>query len=892
MGTLFRSILAASTPLRSLRHPSLAVSLLATLMVALLLQCGAGKGSAQGTYHPSGWLAAHPGQALANLSHCQTCHEMTVLKVGSSIPNCMTAACHHGTLPGFGLAALHGVRAKQLPDATGGGLASCAICHGPAFAGGGSGVSCQSCHAVPAPHPPKPWNDLATYTHATTDPANAASCAACHLAGSALNPAGSPAAPPAPAMVPGCFNATMCHGAAAPHLLGTVWRDATSTAFHGLAAKQDLLACQVCHGVPGTPAFDHGVTATACATCHTSAFAHATTWSPAPVETFPGYVPSHRDAGNQANACPVCHDYTLNRPAPVPAAPSCFAATASEVACHVNGPGLPNHAIPFLGATHTGATPASFTSDCANCHGDGGPSPVAAAPQCSVCHQAGSPLVQTACTSCHGKPPSGTVFPNVTGVHPGHEALPNVTGLCATCHSTFDSGSQAHYDRANARPGHNALRVPPGAVQLLATYSGKAGAAALDPAAQTCSNVSCHGGITTPAWATGTLSVNTDPGCRQCHQVGAAAATPENNSAYSGLHTFHLGATIGALCTDCHSMTNGKPGANNHFAHLDTPQMEGPASDTIVLLGSTANPYDPVNKTCTVTCHNQAHSAASWSGGPNHPVPFLGTGHTSINSQASFTSNCSTCHAVTGTSPLSFAPLCTVCHQAGSPLALTNCASCHGAPPQGTAFPAIAGVHGRHDALANVTGQCGTCHTAYDAGTQAHYDHANARTGKDALRVPPAPTGFLATYNAKAGPAAFSPTALTCSSVSCHGGLSAPDWQTGSGALDATGATGDAGCRLCHAAGTALGVPENNSYYSGQHKGHVGGEIKALCTDCHAMANGAPGALAHFTTLNTARMEGPASDTIQYLGSRTVYNPTAQACTLTCHGETHNARHW
>ena len=58
------------------------------------------------------------------------------------------------------------------------------------------------------------------------------------------------------------------------------------------------------------------------------------------------------------------------------------------------------------------------------------------------------------------------------------------------------------------------------------------------------------------------------------------------------------------------------------------------------------------------------------------------------------------------------------------------------------------------------------------------------------------------------------------------------------------------------------------------------------------MTNGTAGALAHFTTLNTPQMEGPASDTIQYGGSRAVYNAATQTCTLTCHGQNHNGNHW
>ena len=60
-------------------------------LVALLAACGGSVGitDGPGSHHPSGWLAAHPAPALARVDACMACHEMNVLKVGSSIPNCM-----------------------------------------------------------------------------------------------------------------------------------------------------------------------------------------------------------------------------------------------------------------------------------------------------------------------------------------------------------------------------------------------------------------------------------------------------------------------------------------------------------------------------------------------------------------------------------------------------------------------------------------------------------------------------------------------------------------------------------------------------------------------------------------------------------------------------------
>lgn len=844
--------------------------------------------STQGNYHPTGWISVHPASALANIDECKKCHEMSVLRVGSSIPSCMTAACHHGAVPGWSVPGLHGLAAKSAATASGGGLLSCQLCHGRDFAGGPSGNACSVCHGVPAPHPAKPWHSSGGSTHSTTDPSNAAVCAQCHFPGSPVNPPNHPANPAPAGTSPSCFNNTLCHGNnAAPHLLGEIWRNPTSSSFHGLEAKKDLLYCQSCHGTPGTTKFDGGATSTKCSSCHTTAHAHSKPWYQEPVVTFPGYVASHRNALNRDTACSICHDYTKGRTAPDLTAPSCFSSSQNGVGCHANGPGQANHSVPFLSSAHTNVNLAAFNSDCQSCHAITGTSPVASAPSCTICHQAGSPLTLSNCASCHAKPPSGSAFPNVAGVHAKHDALAGITGACSNCHDSFDSGTQAHYDHANARPGFDALRVPPAPVKTLATFNAKAGAAVFTPTSQTCSNVSCHGGQTTPSWQNGSINVNTDAGCRQCHTLGTALGVPENNSPYSGLHALHLGSQVNALCTDCHSMNNGTAGASNHFMFLNTPQMEGPAKDTVAPLGNPAY-YLTSNQSCgTFTCHGTLHTTFSWNGGAPHAVPYLDSTHTGVN-QAGFSSNCAACHAVTGSSPLATAPNCAACHQAASPLSVSNCASCHEKPPLGSNFPDVAGKHGKHNALAGITGACSSCHTGSDSGTLTHYDHANGRPGKDALRVPPAPVSVLSAFNAKSGTGTFSPSSLTCSSMSCHGGIQTPSWADGS-----ISSSTDPGCRQCHALGTALGVPENNSPFSGLHAKHLGSDVNALCTDCHAMGNGTTGANNHFKFLSTPQMEGPASDTVAPLGNPTYYLASNQTCgTFTCHGTLHAKFSW
>lgn len=648
---------------------------------------------------------------------------------------------------------------------------------------------------------------------------------------------------------------------------------------HGTAAKRapgssGFVSCQICHGRD----FSGGGSQKSCyLPCHGANAPHpARPWlGPAPAYTHVDADPSNVTACVQCHLAgspdnPAGHPVT---PAASGTAPDCFNSTL----CHgPTGPGGENHSVPFPGAPHTTTDPASFATSCSACHAVTGVSPNSAAPLCTVCHQSAAALPFTNCTSCHARPPSGTAYPNVVGRHAKHDALANVTGVCTPCHNNLDSGTTEHYNRANARPGKDGLRVPPGDVGFLAVFNAKAGAAAFDNAALTCANVSCHGGVTTPNWQVGSIAGNTDAGCRQCHKIGTAAGTPENNSPFSGLHAAHLSTTVGGaiLCTDCHNMANGKAGALNHYKSLDTPQMEGPATDTMEPNGSAAN-YVAANQTCgTFTCHTIVHVNFSWSGGVSHSVPFTGANHISVTS-SNFASNCGTCHSETGPAAKT-GPTCTVCHQTGSPLASLNCTSCHVDPPSGATYPNVAGKHAVHGALPGV-GICTPCHNGLDAGSLEHYNRANARPGKDALRVPPGDIVFLATYSAKSGPASFNATSRTCSNVICHGGQTTPDWQTATAnAIDVTNA-----CLNCHVSGTT----QYNSYFSGDHARHISafGLSATTCKLCHDETK--VNVSGHFQNLATPAFEQPARQTIspavQYKGS--TCDPDAGGLTG-CHG--------
>ncbi|MDP1833078.1 MAG: hypothetical protein Q8K67_13545 [Geothrix sp.] len=611
----------------------------ALLTTLVLLGCGGGKGATDtaqyyGNYHPAGWISAHGGQAVAGVAACTKCHEISLLRVGSGIPTCLTTGCHHQSVPGWANSDIHGMKAKLAAGTTGGSLASCQICHAKDFSGGASANACVTCHGVKAPHPAKPWRTSAgsLQTHVSTDPSNAAVCAQCHFPGSPSNPAGYPAVPAPAGTQPGCYNATLCHAnSGAPHALGAIWKDPTSAAFHGIEAKKDLKYCQSCHGTPGTTKFDGGTAATACSSCHsktTGAGAHSTTWWNDPVQTFPGYVPGHRNATNPLSttgSCVICHAVTSASTSTLTAAPSCYSASFGNsehaaLSCHANGPAAANHPIPYIDATHTTVTQAQFNAACINCHAVSGTSPVSAAPLCATCHKVASPLAAgTAagtCLSCHSGPaglpvgPTGAAFPSIAGAHAKHMALPNVS--CASCHSGIGAGSLTHYNAANARVTPPASPAP---VAIAATFNAQTGAATFSTSALTCSTSSCHGGQATPNWQTGALALasaaaTSNTYCASCH----ASGTTQFNSYNSGQHSKHSPA----YCADCHNVLSGAT-QTSHWANLQTSTMEGPASATIQFSAAAtgARTYTASNKNCTLTCHfpdntTRDHAPETW----------------------------------------------------------------------------------------------------------------------------------------------------------------------------------------------------------------------------------------------------------------------------------------
>ena len=342
---------------------------------------------------------------------------------------------------------------------------------------------------------------------------------------------------------------------------------------HMIAAQEDQSACTECHGSN----YDGGISGVSCTTCHLGGVdaIHPLDWTQTQIWTK--HASYAIDNGTSACSNAACHGTTLA--GVTDSGPSCSS-------CHLGGV-TSIHPVSFgtttrsIDLNHGSYVTTNGTTACQNesCHGSSLTGVSGSGPACvtATCHQNGSPLIFTGCTSCHGNPPSGTVYPDVKGAHAPHNALSSGGTLCNTCHSGAGTNTQNHFNGVVN-------------VLLLSTYNAKSGSAVRNIDG-TCSLVSCHGGQQTPVWLTGTIDVNTQ--CTACHVFGTALATPEFNSFYSGRHVTHVNA-YHFPCTRCHDTTKLAVG---HFTTLNTTTMEGPASAS---LNSNLN-Y--TGGTCTPICH-------------------------------------------------------------------------------------------------------------------------------------------------------------------------------------------------------------------------------------------------------------------------------------------------
>jgi predicted CxxxxCH...CXXCH cytochrome family protein len=523
-----------------------------------------------------GWVTptggSHANSATMNYianggsSSCTECHGSD-LAGGISRVSCFgnTAGCHHGPIPNWITAAVHGATAKKAPGSSG--FASCQICHGSNFSGGGATVSCYTCHGVSAPHAPKPWRGLSgsPYTHTTTDPANAPVCAQCHYPGSSNNPANHPATPAAAGTAPGCFNGTMCHNQAG-HPAG--WAATAPAAQpHGDAAKKDNTVsgqgfpyCKTCHGT-GTN-FSGGTSGVSCYTCHGVSAPHA----PKPWRGSPYTHTDTAEAGN-APVCYQCHAYTGTAnpnnphvpptPAPTGTAPGCFNGTM----CH-NQAGHPAG----WAATPPAAQP----------HGDAAKKDNTVSgqgfPYCKTCHGTGTNFAGgtsgVSCYTCHGvsAPHAPKPWRGLSGSPYTHTdtAEAGNASVCVLCHFPGSPNNPANHPATPAPAG-----TSPGCFNSTLCH-GSAGAAHPVPY-----NDNSHYTV-----ITATFTAN----CSPCHDVSAPST-----KVGPVCQTCHVAASplVAANCTSCHASppNGGAPAgavyaniAGAHAVHIALNSVGGPVS--------------------------------------------------------------------------------------------------------------------------------------------------------------------------------------------------------------------------------------------------------------------------------------------------------------------------
>jgi len=235
------------------------------------------------------------------------------------------------------------------------------------------------------------------------------------------------------------------------------------------------------------------------------------------------------------------------------------------------------------GSAENATVEVTHFSDCTLCHTTV-PSLQPGVPtgggNCATCHGSNVQTVHPSCTYCHGEPPNGTTSPNIEGAHDAHAVLGfgSVSPICGACHD-----GATHYNGTVDR-------------SISANFDAKSGPAVAN-ANGTCSSTRCHGGQTTPNWASGSIDVNTQ--CTSCHQ----RSTAEYNGNTSGEHRKHRNYG----CTECH---NTGVLATGHFQNLETTTFELAPGATIGGTGTSipaSGWNDSTNRCSNFSCHGESH---------------------------------------------------------------------------------------------------------------------------------------------------------------------------------------------------------------------------------------------------------------------------------------------
>jgi len=493
----------------------------------------------------------HGKVAKTDLTFCQSCHSSNPTGGPGSNPRFDVGIYNAPTSkPGTGCEQCHGINLAHPSTWAGPGntfhysagnvQGACTLCHGTALNGvDGVGVDCTTCHAET--------------TSFTLD------CTACHQF------------PP-----DGVTPEPVVGGNLVPH---------TSV----MIANHDQ--CATCHGMKNT---NTGSTGNLNPSANYLAFNKTTDTIG---DHWNGKINMNADTGYSADnfGCDMaCHlnnaDFQLRD-------------SNLQVALGNYGTGGVPHAVgqDWLRKSQHAAQSVNGSFNCTACHlltGTGGIDP-----PCQGCHRT-APIMDPAialtndgCISCHGFPPDGAARPNTAGKHSKHVGLTTDTGNCSACHQGAGSDTLDHYDRTDQTNPRE-----PAEVAFLGIYNAKSGTAVYDPATKTCASVSCHGGVQTLNWESGTLpdpAVGNDY-CLNCHTLGTA----EYNGFSSWPHETHVNWP-GLGCVECHNLTVLQSGVNNtgptHWSNLATSVFELDPARTIGGMGTSVTSYE--GSTCGYSCH-------------------------------------------------------------------------------------------------------------------------------------------------------------------------------------------------------------------------------------------------------------------------------------------------
>ncbi|MCP2501765.1 MAG: CxxxxCH/CxxCH domain-containing protein [Deltaproteobacteria bacterium] len=449
---------------------------------------------------PRPWRGAgttHTDTDPANAPVCAQCHypnspnnpanhPATPAPAGTA-PGCFNSTLCHGDAAGHpaGWVAVppalqpHGTAAKAAN-----GYPGCQTCHGANFTGSGGAVSCLNttgCHGagVASPHPPRPWDNAANYTHTDTStagsPGNLSVCANCHLNGANLTTFPPPSPPAPPSTPPGCFNGTLCHsgGGAAPHPVpynDNSHYTVDNTAFtancltcHDVSAPSTKAGpvCQSCH-VGASP-----LAAANCTSCHASP---PNGGAPAGA-AYPNIAGAHtvhlalNSAGSPVT-CDTCH----NGLGPSLANENHYDRAKSRIA-----PGDVAFLTTYNASSGTSTFDNSAALSCSNvsCHG------ALATPN----WQTGAINVNTQCTSCHTTSTTTTQFNGPTSSNHNRGAH---QVACTICHNTTTLAVNHFTNLSTTALEGPASATIGGTGTLITTWV---------PATQSCTP-SCHGNET------------------------------------------------------------------------------------------------------------------------------------------------------------------------------------------------------------------------------------------------------------------------------------------------------------------------------------------------------------------------------------------------------------